>query len=85
MTLEDFSELTGISVSHLSLIERDRREPSISNLGVIADAFELPVSILMLLGTDTTELRDGEAAISEQLLGVVRECFRSDERYPATI
>lgn len=85
MTLEDLSEVTGISVSHLSLLERDRREPSFTNLTTIADAFELPPSILVLLGTELGNRQGIQGEISKQLIAVVKECFDNDDRFPATI
>ena len=85
MTLEDVSDLTDISVSHLSLIEREKREASFANLSALADAFDLPVGILVILGTDQSNLAGAQAEISEQLLEVIRTCLSADERYPASI
>ena len=85
LTLDELSAETGISISYLSLIERDRREPSLSNLGTLAEAFGLPVGVLLLLGTDTSRLEKSDAEISEQILDVIRKLLQSDERYPASI
>ena len=85
MTLETVSSLTDISVSHLSLIERNRREASFANLSALADAFDLPVGILVMLGTDQSSLAESQAEISEQLLAVIRKLLSTDERYPASI
>lgn len=85
LTLDELSAETGISTSHLSLIERNKREPSLSNLGMLAEAFGLPVGILLLLGTDTSRLNKPDAEISKQILDVIRKLLQSDERYPASI
>ena len=38
MTIQDVSKATGISISHLSLIENSRRNPSLSTASRIANA-----------------------------------------------
>lgn len=48
-TQNQVAELTGISQSILSNLEKGKREPSIENLGILADFYE--VSIDWLLGT----------------------------------
>lgn len=48
-TQNQVAELTGISQPIISNIERGEREPSIENLGILADFYE--VSIDWLLGT----------------------------------
>jgi len=46
MTLADAAQALGRSVGWLSQVERDRSEPSISDLRQIAALFEVPMSIL---------------------------------------
>ncbi len=45
MTLEELSAKTGITAAHLSLIERDKRDPSIQTLNKIAKALEVDTEV----------------------------------------
>jgi transcriptional regulator with XRE-family HTH domain len=47
-SLEALANASGLSVSYLSLVERDKREPSLSALNKIAAAFGMPLSVLFL-------------------------------------
>ena len=49
MTQLQVSALADVSESYLSLIEKDKRQPTLSNLESIADAFQIPVSVLVFL------------------------------------
>lgn len=54
MTQLQLSNSSGISESYLSLIEQDKRQPTLSNLESIAGTLQVPVSILVFLA-DTQE------------------------------
>ncbi len=62
---EQLAELAGISVSYLSLLERNERDPALSKIEQIATALRVPVSILAFLGADAIEL----SGVSEDLRG----------------
>jgi transcriptional regulator with XRE-family HTH domain len=47
---------SGISDSYLSLLEKNLRDPALSVVEKIATALNVPVSILLFLGTDSGEL-----------------------------
>lgn len=57
MTLSDLSAAADISLSHLSLVERDKRQPSIGTVGKIAKAFHLSTSDLVDLAEQVERLR----------------------------
>ena len=46
LTLENISDLTGMSVQHLSEIESAKRDPRLSSIERIADAMELAVILV---------------------------------------
>lgn len=46
-----------ISVSYLSLLERNERDPSLSTVQTIANALGVPLSIIAFLGADIGELK----------------------------
>lgn len=58
MTQLQLSNSSDISESYLSLIEQDKRQPTLSNLESIAGTLQVPVSILVFLA-------DKQQSISE--------------------
>lgn len=47
----ELASAAGFSVSHLSLIESDKRRPTIETLNAISSALKVPTSMIMLLAT----------------------------------
>lgn len=82
LTLKDLAEATDLSLSYLSLIERNKRDPSLSNLAKIAKAFDLPPSILIFISSDMDTHRGAHAEITEQMMSIVKDLFQNDERFP---
>lgn len=83
LTLKDLAEATGLSLSYLSLIERNKRDPSLSNLEKISNVFDLPPSILIFLSSNMEQHRGTQAQIAEQMMSIVKEIFKDDEKFPA--
>jgi len=67
LTLAQLSESSGISVSHLCLLEKNKREPSISAVESIANALGLPVSVLVFLAAQRDEVTDLNASYIEAI------------------
>lgn len=65
LTQSDLAERARISVPYLSLLENGKRDPNLSTIENIASALNVPMSILLFLAADNTEL-DG---ISPDLAG----------------
>lgn len=57
MTLSDLSSAADISLSHLSLVERGKRQPSMGTANKIAKAFHMPTSDLVDLAEQVERLR----------------------------
>ena len=55
-TLRELSKRSGIAVSHLSMIERNQRDASMSAMQTLANAFNMPLNILTFLAADPNEL-----------------------------
>lgn len=53
---EELARRADISVSYLSLLERNERDPALSTVEQIAKGLGVPLSILAFLGTDSEEL-----------------------------
>jgi transcriptional regulator with XRE-family HTH domain len=66
LSLSDLAKSANISVSYLSLLERDLRDPNLSTLQDISSALHVPISILMFLaGKD--EILDVSPELAEKL------------------
>jgi transcriptional regulator with XRE-family HTH domain len=48
----ELAENAGLSESYLSLVEKDKREPSLSSLDGIASALGVPLSVLIFLAAE---------------------------------
>lgn len=61
----ELAQKSDISVSYLSMLERGQRDPTLSTLNTIAEALGIPLSILVFLAVDKSEM----TGISERLAG----------------
>lgn len=67
----------GVSANYLSLVENDKREPSISFLKDLAKTINVPVGVLLLdVGTDTSYLTEEENSIFFRIQELVLEIER---------
>lgn len=76
MTQLQLSNSSDISESYLSLIEQDKRQPTLSNLESIADTLQVPVSILVFLADkreSISEITDKQIeALTETIYSLVK-------------
>jgi len=75
----ELANLSGLSVSHLSLIESNKREPSVSAVNVIANALGIPVSVLVFLAAKDENLEELHDKHIERLTASIMELMRDDE------
>ncbi len=71
-----------ISVSYLSLLERNLRDPNISILTKLADSLSVPLSVLVFLSADKSELELLDSEVAEKLSWVTYKLIQdmdSDE------
>lgn len=66
-TQAELAEKANISVSYLSLLEQGKRDPNFSTVESIASALEIPVSMLVFLGTPKEELTGISSEVAEKL------------------
>ena len=83
LTLKDMAEATDLSLSYLSLIERNKRDPSLSNLKKISKIFDLPPSILIFISSDMDQHKGSQADIAKQMKLIVKDLFQDDDKFPA--
>jgi transcriptional regulator with XRE-family HTH domain len=61
----ELAKLAGLSVSYLSMLENSKRDPTVSTVGKIAAALNVPVEILFFLAAEKGEL----AGLNKELAG----------------
>lgn len=66
----DLSNKAGISVTYLSLLEKGKREINFSTLSNIANALEIPISILVFLASDDEDLHDLSPELRDKLSSI---------------
>lgn len=67
MSQAELATLVDLSVSYISLLERNKRDPNISTVKGIANALNIPFSILMFLAAETDELAGINPELAEKL------------------
>ena len=81
MTLQALADVSGLSPSMLSLVERGRASPSIGSLIVIASALGVGMSDLIVDDSNTAEnavVRPADQRVIETAQHVVRRLLRED-------
>lgn len=58
LTQSQVSISANMSESYLSLLEKNKREPSLTSLESIAQALKIPVSILVFLGSEQNNISE---------------------------
>lgn len=75
-TLRELSKRTGMAVSHLSMIERNQRDASMTAMQALANAFGMPLNVLVFLGADSKELTGISNELKEKLSHAALELLR---------
>src|ERR1700742_2951971 len=81
MTLQSVSDVSGLSPSMLSLVERGRASPSIGSLVVISSALGVPMSDIIVkesLQEEQLIVRASEPHVVETAEHVIRRLLRED-------
>lgn len=82
LTQAELAERTSLSVSYLSLIEKNKRNPSISTVTTIASALRVPLNVLIFLASDASERTILGEEVSEKLSRAVLELLHESETEP---
>jgi transcriptional regulator with XRE-family HTH domain len=77
----------GLSTSYISLLERNGRDPPLSTMEKISRSLEMPLSLLMFIGTSQGELESIPPEITEKLAAATLRLLSavSDERQSTLI
>lgn len=63
----ELAEISGMSVSYICLLEKNKRDPGFSVIESIANALKIPVCILLYFASDKNELVGINEEIMEKL------------------
>lgn len=80
LTLVQAAEAAGMSVSHLSLIERNEREPSLTALDSLADALGVPVAVVVFLAARQERPKRLAGPIYDRLEAAVHQLMRAPRK-----
>lgn len=66
-TKTKLAEISGLSISYLTLLEQGKRDPNISSIEKICSALDIPTVILIFLATENDERKNISPELSEKL------------------
>jgi transcriptional regulator with XRE-family HTH domain len=82
LTLAALSQRTGLSESYLSLLERGARDPTLSSIESISRGLEVPVSLLVFLGSDVAETSSLPPEVREKLSAAIVQLLQASHASP---
>lgn len=77
MTLSSLSEKTGFSSSYLSMVESEKRKPTLDALEKISSALSLPLPLLVFLAAEKGELKGLDNTSVSRLSGTVLDLLKA--------
>jgi transcriptional regulator with XRE-family HTH domain len=77
LSIPALASRAGLSPSYISLLERNGRDPPLSTMEKISRSLELPLSVLMFVGTSQGELDSIPAEITEKLAAATFKMLRA--------
>lgn len=80
LSQKELAKKAGVSISYLSLLERNKREANIHIIKNIAHALDIPLSILIFLASEKKELIGLDKDIINQLSHVVLELMDDEKK-----
>jgi transcriptional regulator with XRE-family HTH domain len=82
LTLAELAKRTKLSESYLSLLERGNRDPTLSTIEAIARGLEVPVSLLVFLGSDASETSSLPPEVREKLSTAIIQLLQAANESP---
>jgi len=75
-TQSELSKRTGIAISHLSMMEKNLRDPSLTAVQAISNAFGLPLNVLIFLAADSNEISGMSEELKEKMSRAALELLK---------
>lgn len=66
-TRSELADKAKLSLSYVSLLENSKRDPNLSKIEKIAEALDIPVSILFFLAADKSEIESISSELAEKM------------------
>jgi transcriptional regulator with XRE-family HTH domain len=85
MRQSELASKSRLSVSYLSLIEQGKRDPNISVLESIANGLDVPLSILVFLATDNSEIKKISPELFEKISTTALELVKASANEKAKV
>jgi transcriptional regulator with XRE-family HTH domain len=79
MSIPDLARESGVSVSHISLLERGKREPSFDALTKICTGLKVPMSVLVFMATEPSDLQAFSDEVHEKLSGAILRLLQASD------
>ena len=67
MTLKELSVKSGLSLSYISLLENNKRDPNLSTVESISNALKIPLSLLLFLSEEKEKFESISPELAEKL------------------
>lgn len=67
------ADICGITVTYLSLIENDKKDPTLSLLRTIANSLNIPLPILLFMSLEDNDIADSK----KELFGMIKPSIDS--------
>ena len=86
LTQAELAGLSGISVSYLSLLERNKRDPNFSTLESIVISLGIPMNVFIFLASEEEEMANIDPSIVDRLSTVALNLIKAsgDEKAPVS-
>lgn len=79
LTQPELAKRANLSASYVSVLEQGKRDPSLSALESIADALQVPLSVLIFVATDQSDIDSMPTEVSEKLSAATLKLLRATE------
>jgi transcriptional regulator with XRE-family HTH domain len=80
---KELAVLVGLDSSHISLIEKGKRKPSVGTLDLLCRALEIPSHLFMLLGAERNDLNiAAPAQVQRAAESLAHLLFENASEYP---
>ena len=80
LTQAQLAAKSGFSVSHICLIEKGKRVPTLSTLKTLSDVFDVPVSVLVFLAARPDEIKELNESefkdLSDTIVSLIEDVYK---------
>jgi transcriptional regulator with XRE-family HTH domain len=79
-SLGDLADQAKISVPYLSLVEADKRNPSLDVIGRVAEALEVPSDIFLLIGSGSNNSLSTSNDLASRLMSIFMQMEKFEKK-----